>query len=336
MMARSTITIRNVAQKANVSTATVSRVLNDDPHVRDETKRAVLEAMDSLGYKINFVARSLKTSRTHTIGVLTPDISGDFFMFIAESMNRELTQRGYSLVVSTSKNSEEEEAKRLRHLAERLVDGVVLIPVGSSSPYLQQILDLNIPIVFVDRALEGCKADQVLVDNEGGSYEAVSALIREGHRRIGFLGGKPEVTTAGERFAGYRRAMEEAGLAIEERYVRFGHPTLPFGYHAMEEIMADPDSPDTWFIVNVFTHLGATNYLISEGSERSRRITFASFDEMPYAPLLQYCRYAVQPPIAAMGRAAANLIIDRIEGKGPSEPQIVRFKTRLIQHKPTR
>jgi len=132
----------------------------------------------------------------------------------------------------------------------------------------------------------------VLVDNETGAYEAVRALIREGHRRIGFLGGKPEVTTAGERFAGYCRAMEEAGLAIEERYVRFGHPTLPFGYRTMEDIVKDPDSPDTWFIVNLFAHLGATNYLVSEGGERARRITFAAFDEMPYSPLLRYCRYA--------------------------------------------
>ena len=331
-MAHNTITIRNVAQRANVSTATVSRVLNHDPRVRDETKKAVLEAMESLGYTINFVARSLKTSRTHTIGVVAPDLAGDFFMFIAESMNRELTLHGYSIVVSTSRDSEEEEAKRLRHLAERLVDGIVLIPIGSSNAYLPQIYALNIPIVFVDRALSGYEADQVLVDNETGAYEAVRALIREGHRRIGFLGGKPEVTTAGERFAGYCRAMEEARLAIEERYVRFGHPTLPFGYRTMEDIVKDPDSPDTWFIVNLFAHLGATNYLVSEGGERAGRITFAAFDEMPYSPLLRYCRYAVQQPIAEMGKAAANLIMDRIEGKGPPEPQILRFKTRLIQH----
>lgn len=331
-MAHRAITIRNVAQKAHVSTATVSRVLNNDPRVRDETKNAVREAMESLGYKINFVARSLKTSRTHTIGVVAPDLAGDFFMFIAESMNRELTLHGYSIVVSTSRDSEEEEAKRLRHLAERLVDGIVLIPIGSSSTYPPQISALGIPIVFVDRGLKGCEADQVLADNETGAYEAVRALIREGHRRIGFLGGKPEVTTAGERFAGYRRAMEEAGLEIEQRYVRFGHPTLPFGYRTMEDIVKDPDSPDTWFIVNLFAHLGATNYLISEGGERARRITFAAFDEMPYSPLLRYCRYAVQQPIAEMGKAAANLIIDRIEGKGPPGPQILRFKTRLIQH----
>jgi|YelNatPaOPRAMG01_1025707.scaffolds.fasta_scaffold06044_3 LacI family transcriptional regulator len=332
MAVRETVTIRNVAQKANVSTATVSRVLNNDPRVRYETKQVVLEAMESLGYKLNIVARSLKTSRTHTIGVLAPDLAGDFFMFIAESMNRELTLHGYSLVVSTSRDSEEEEAKRIRHLAERLVDGIVLIPVGTSSAHLSQISALHIPIVFVDRAFEGFESDQVLVDNEGGAYEAVRALIGEGHRRIGFLGGKPEVTTAKERFAGYCKAMEEAGLEIEQKYVRFGHPTLPFGYRTMEEIIKDPDSPDTWFIVNLFAHLGATSYLVTEGAERAQRITFAAFDEMPYSPLLRYCRYAVQQPIAEMGKAAANLIIDRIEGKGPPEPQILRFRTRLIQH----
>jgi len=331
-MSRETVTIRTVAERAKVSTATVSRVLNNDPRVRDETKSAVLEAMESLGYKLNFVARSLKTSRTHTIGVLAPDLAGDFFMFIAESMNRELTLRGYSLVVSSSRDSEEEEAKHIRHMAERLVDGIVLIPIGASSAHIAQIKRLDIPIVVVDRALQGYETDQVLVDNEGGAHEAVSALIREGHRRIGFLGGRPEVTTARERYAGYCRAMEEAGLEIEPRYVRLGNPSLPFGYRTMEEILQDPESPDTWFIVNLFTHLGATNYLISEGSARAKRVTFAAFDEMPYSPLLRFCRYAVQQPIAEMGKAAANLIIDRIEGKWPSAPQILRFKTRLIQH----
>ncbi len=335
-MARNNVTIRTVAERANVSTATVSRVLNNDPRVRDETKRAVFESMKELGYTLNFVARSLKTSRTHTIGVLAPELAGDFFMFIAESMNRELTQHGYSLVVSSSKDSEEEEAKRIRHMAERLVDGIVLIPIGASSDHIAQIKALDIPIVVVDRAFKGLDTDHVLVDNEGGAHDAVSALIREGHRRIGFLGGNPEVTTARERYAGYRLAMEEAGLTIESRYVRFGNPTLPFGHRTMEEIMQDPESPDTWFIVNLFAHLGATNYLISEGGARAARITFAAFDEMPYSPLLRYCRFAVQQPIAEMGKAAAKLIIDRIEGKGPPDPQILRFKTRLIQHTLTR
>jgi len=140
---------------------------------------------------------------------------------------QELARRGYSLVVGTSQSSEEEEAKQVRHLAERLVDGIVLIRVGGSNAYLPQISDFNIPIVFVDRILKGYRADKVLVDNEEGACKAVSALIGEGHHRIGYLGGNPEVTTAEERYKGYCRAMKEAGLEIEQKYVRFGNPTLP-------------------------------------------------------------------------------------------------------------
>jgi len=143
----------------------------------------------------------------------------------------------------------------------------------------------------------------------------VRALIREGHRRIGFLGGKTDVMTSQERFAGYCRAMEEAGLAIEERYVYFGHPTLPFGYRTMEDILKDPDSPNTWFIINVFAHLGATNYLISKGGERAKRFTFAAFDEMPYSPLLRYCRYAVQQPSPRWARPPQTSSWTELKGK---------------------
>ncbi|MCX8013020.1 MAG: substrate-binding domain-containing protein, partial [Rectinema sp.] len=174
--------------------------------------------------------------------------------------------------------------------------------------------------------------DAVLAENEEGAYEAVRALIRDGFTRIGFLGGFLEVLTARERFAGYCRAMKEAGLEIEPDYVRLGNPTLPFGYRTMERIAKDPNAPDAWFLVNLFVHIGATNYLATEGIDRASRIVFAAFDEMPFSPLLRYCRYAVQQPISELGKAAARLIIDRIEGNGPPEPQILRFRTRLIHH----
>lgn len=332
MMTRPTVTIKEVAQAANVSTATVSRVLNNDPRVKYETRQIVLEAMESTGYKFNAVARSLKTSRTATIGIISPDLSGDFFMFIAESMNRELALKGYSLVVATSLGSEEEEARQIQHLAERLIDGIVLIPVGIDGRRIAALRHLSIPIVLVDRTAPGFETDAVLSENEEGAYQAVRALIQDGYRRIGFIGGLPNVLTARERYAGYRRAMEEGGLSIEPKYVFLGNPTLPFGYRTMETITKDPQSPDAWFLVNLFVHIGATNYLVTEGRDKASRMVFAAFDEMPYSPLLRYCRYAVQQPISELGKAAARLIIDRIEGNGPPEPQILRFRTRLIHH----
>ncbi|MFZ2635955.1 MAG: LacI family DNA-binding transcriptional regulator [Rectinemataceae bacterium] len=331
-MTRRSATIKDVALHAGVSTATVSRVLNDDNRVTAETRDRVIASVAHLGYKVNSVARSLKTRATKTIGILAPDLAGDFFMYIAESLDRELSARGYSLVVCSSRNSVEEESGRLHHLAERLVDGVVVIPVSNRGAHFSQLRDRNIPIVFLDRFVDDFRADAVLVDNEQGAYEATKGLIGDGHRRIGFLGGKPEISTSRERYSGFEKAMLEAGLAIEPDFVRIGLPTLPFGYRSMEEMMKLPGSPDAWFIVNGFVHMGATSYLFSRGGERAQRIAFASFDEMPYAPLMRFSRYSVQQPIAELGRTAAGLIIERISGAGGPDPRIIRLKTRVIHH----
>jgi LacI family transcriptional regulator len=326
------ITVKDVAIDCQVSTATVSRVLNDDPRVLPHTRERVRASIAKLGYKVNSVARSLKTRETKTIGVLAPDLSGDFFMYIAESMDRELSSRGYSLVVCSSRDSLDEEASRLRHLAERLVDGVVLIPATASGSHLEFLKDLDIPIVFVDRTVQDFEADAVLSDNEEGAYIATKALIGDGYERIGFIGGKPEVSTSVERLAGFERAMREAGLEIEEEFIRMGPPTLPFGYRAMEEMFKRDDSPDAWFLVNAFTHVGATNYLVSETGPRVEKIVFAAFDEMPYSPLLSHCRYAVQQPISELGKMAARTMLSRVMEKDKSEPKTIRLKTRLIKH----
>ncbi len=326
------VTIRDVARYAMVSTATVSRVLNNDSKVTDTTRDKVRGAIEALGYKVNFVARSLKTSKTKTIGIMAPDLSGDFFMYIAESMDRELSMHGYSLIVSVSHDSAEEERKRLRHLAERLVDGIVMIPATDKGAHFAFLKDFGIPLVFVDRRVNDMEADSVLAENEEGAFEATKALIGDGYTRIGFIGGKPEISTSIERFSGYKRAMESVGLVIEPEFVRFGPPTLPFGYHAMEEMMKRADSPDAWFLVNAFTHIGATNYLTSEGKARAQRIVISAFDEMPYSPLLRFCRYSVQQPIAELGKTAARLILKRIGEPEDESVQILRLKTRLIRH----
>jgi len=334
-MNRQSITIRDVAEYAAVSTATVSRVLNEDDRVTAPTRMKVLEAMEALGYTVNYVARSLKMNRTKTIGIIAPELSGDFFMYIAESLDRELSANGYSLVVSLSHDSVEQEEKRLRHMAERLVDGLVIIPATDKGSHLAFLKDFGIPVVFVDRMVNDFIADCVVSENEIGAYEATRALISDGYRRVGFIGGRMDISVSVERFSGYKRALEEAGIEVEPEFTLFGPPTLPFGYHAMEAMLKRSDSPDAWFLVNVFTHIGATNYLLTEGMERAKRIVISAFDEMPYSPLFRYCRYSVQQPMAELGRTAARMILRRVQNPdgGAAEGQIVRLKTRLITHR---
>jgi len=327
-----TATIRDVAEAAGVSTATVSRVINGDGRVVPGTAAKVRRAIAELGYNMNQVARSLKTRATRTVGVIAPELASDFFMLLAESMDRELSAHGYGLIVCSSWESAGEEAKRLQLLAERLVDGVVMIPATEKGRHVRGVQERGIPVVLIDRLARDLSVDAVLVDNEGGAYEATSALIGDGFRRIGFLGGSLAVTTARERHEGYRRAMAEAGLAVEPDFERFGSLHIESGYGSMAEMLSRPGAPDAYFVVNADNHVGATNYLMTEGRAYRDRVVLAAFDEMPYSPLLQCCRYSVSQPIAEMGALAARMLLDRIEGSRQGEPEVVRLKTTLIRH----
>jgi LacI family transcriptional regulator len=327
------VTIHDVAREAGVSTASVSRVVNGGRPVQEDTARSVRAAIDKLGYKANQVARSLKTRATKTIGVVAPLLASDFFMLLAEIMDRELSAKGYSLIVCSSSESAEEEAKRLRLLAGRLVDGIIMIPASDASPHVKEIQARGIPVVFIDRMAKGVEADAVLVDNEGGARAATEALIADGYKRIGFLGADLGIMTARERYSGYRQAMAAAGLEVEERYTSFGKLNhIDSGFRSMEEVLALPGAPDAYFVVNADTHIGATNYLMTSGRAYRDRVVFASFDEMPFSPLLQFCRYSVSQPIAEMGRLAAAMMLGRIERGLSGKAEIVRLATTLIRH----
>jgi LacI family transcriptional regulator len=171
----------------------------------------------------------------------------------------------------------------------------------------------------------------VLVDNERGAYNATTALIADGHQRIGFVGGDPLVSTSQERYLGYERAMKAAGLRLETDFIRFGPAHFDWGYRAMEEMAPAPNRPNAFFMVNLYTHIGATHYLLSNGRPKES-LVFASFDETQYSSLLPFCRYAVAQPIAQLGAAAAHLVIERTTGARTGPPVIRRLTTQLIRH----
>jgi len=332
-------TIRDVALAAGLSTATVSRVLNDDASVSPAAALRVRAEVERLGYTMNRVARSLKIRSTHTVGVIAPELASDFFMLLAESMDRELSSHGYSLIVCSSWESAEEEAKRIRLLAERLVDGLVVIPATGDGGGMGEALGGGIPLVLVDRFVPGLEADAVLVDNEGGAYAATRALAAEGlaqgRRRMGFVGGGLELSIARERYEGWRRAMGELGLPIEPAFTSHAGLHVDSGYQALKAMRSRPDAPDAYFLVNAYVHVGATNYLVTEESpERSAKVVFAAFDETPYSPLLRFCRYSLSQPVAEMGAQAARILLARIAGDLDSFPETQRLPAVLIRHDP--
>jgi len=323
------VTVKDVAKAAGVSTATVSRVINNDPRISAETRERVLEYIEKLGYRVNNIARSLKTSRSYTVGFISPELTNDFFMGIAEGVEIELRKHGYNIIVCNSNENVAEESDRIRLLCEKCVDGIILIPASGSGSHLEEFKEAGIPIVLVDRLVSEIETDAVLVDNINGSYSATEYLINKGHRRIAFIGGNVEITTAQERYEGYLRALKDYRIQPEKEIIKFGDFHVDSGYSLMKELMEMDNPPQYVFISNCYMHIGAIKYLIENRDLINFQVSIASFDDVELSSILGFCNVRVAQPIVEIGSRAARLVLSRINHEKLEFPQILRLKTEL-------
>lgn len=325
------VTVKDVAKHAGVSTATVSRVINNDSRISGATKTKVLESMEALDYKLNSIARSLKTNRTYTIGFICPELSNTFNMTLAKGMEDELRKFGYNVIICNSNESVDEEKERIRLLIEKCIDGIIIIPAANKGIHFKQLTDAGIPVVLADRLVDDFVTDAVLVDNINASYSVMEQLINQGVRRIGYIGGDLRLTPAKERDEGYRRALNDYCIPFEPEIVKYGDFHVQSGYEKMEELMKENNPPSHVFISNYYMHAGATKYLVEHGKNLENPITLASFDDMELAALLGYCRILVRQPMTEIGNRAARILMDRINGEDIPFPAIYRLKTDIVK-----
>lgn len=324
------VTVKDVARLAGVSTATVSRVVNNDSRISKKTREKVLSCINELDYKTNNIARSLKTSKSYTVGFICPEIPNDFFMSIAKGVEDELRKQGYSMIICNSNESIEEEKERIKLMSSKCVDGVIIIPVSDEGAHFNQIKEMDLPVVLVDRLVENFTADAVLVDNINGCYDAVEFLISQGQRRIGFIGGDMRTTSARERYEGYKRALTDYCIPHEEEIVRFGDFSTRSGYELMRELMNIKEPPTFIFISNYFMHVGATKYLMQNRELLKQSVEIASFDDMDLSSILGFSRLRVKQPMTDIGSKAAELLLNRINKEESAFPQVIRLKTKLV------
>lgn len=325
------ITIKEVAQLAGVSIATVSRVLNHHASVTADTEQRVREAMLELGYNRNEVARSLKVRHTRTIGIIAPELSNTFFMEVVETMDCILTPHGYTMIICSSNDSVQEERRKLQVLIERNVDALVVIPASDEGGhFLTKALD-GIPLVLVDRKIPGLHVDTVLTDNRFGVRQLVAALVQEGFSRIGFIGGDIHIPTASERFHGFLEALRDHHLEPEKDFVLMdGAMNQYSGRALMEEALSRPNHPDAFLFANDSLHLGATTFLMEAVSQEVRsKLVFASFDYLHYAPLLRFCHYAAAQPMEKIGKAVAALVLKRLDHNWSGYPEEVVLRPEI-------
>ncbi|MGV9847508.1 LacI family DNA-binding transcriptional regulator [Streptomyces sp. NPDC003442] len=308
--------MRDVAARAGVSAMTVSRVLKDE-RVSAETKERVLAAVRELGYRRDQVARTLRLrGPSGMIGLVVTNLGNPFYSHLALGAEQVAEERGLRLVLGSTGGQVRRERELMEDLAARRVDGIIVVPAGTSHSHLDAASLGGTPVVFASRPPAGTEVDTVLVDDFGGARAATAQLLTEGHRAVGFLGNPPALFTGAERFRGYWAAHEEQDLTPREEWIRRGPQDVRAAEAAALEILSGDDPPTALFCTNNRITLGAYRAVRHLGTDTA----LAGFDDFEMADLLDVPVTVVSYDAEEVGRQAARLLLDRIE-QPPGTPQ---------------
>ncbi|MEU6242613.1 LacI family DNA-binding transcriptional regulator [Streptomyces sp. NPDC047024] len=319
-------TMKDVAARAGVGLKTVSRVVNGEPGVTPDTERRVQEAIDALGFRRNDSARVLRKGRTASIGLILEDLADPFYGPLSRAVEEVARAHGALLINGSSAEDPDRERELALALCARRVDGLVVIPAGDDHRYLEPEMRAGVATVFVDRPAARIDADVVLSDNFGGARDGVNHLIAHGHRRIGFIGDMPNIHTAAERLRGYRAAMEDAGIPVEDDWMSLGATDPERVRRAAEEMLTGP-SP----VTAIFTgNNRVTVTVIRVLAAHARPVALVGFDDFELADLLQPGVTVVAQDSAALGRTAAERLFRRLDGALVA-PERIELPTRLIE-----
>ncbi|MFF8386589.1 LacI family DNA-binding transcriptional regulator [Streptomyces kanasensis] len=316
-------TMKDVASRAGVGLKTVSRVVNGEPGVTADTERRVQEAIEALGFRRNDSARVLRKGRTASVGLVLEDLADPFYGPLSRAVEEVARAHGALLINGSSAENPDRERELALALCARRVDGLIVIPAGDDHRYLEPEMRAGVATVFVDRPAGRIEADAVLTDSFGGARGGVAHLVAHGHRRIGFIGDQPRIHTAVERLRGYRAAMEDAGLPVDDAWVSLGS-TDPARVREAVAAMVDGPQPVTALFAG---NNRVTVTAVRELSGRTRPVALVGFDDIELADLLGIT--VVAQDAAALGRTAAERLFRRLEGL-PEAPARVELPTTLI------
>ncbi|MGA5410671.1 LacI family DNA-binding transcriptional regulator [Streptomyces lavendulocolor] len=301
-------TMKDVAARAGVGLKTVSRVVNGEAGVTADTERRVQEAIEALGFRRNDSARVLRKGRTASVGLVLEDLADPFYGPLSRAVEEVARAHGALLINGSSAEDPDREQELALALCARRVDGLIVIPAGADHRYLEPEMRAGIATVFVDRPAGRIDADVVLSDSFGGARAGVAHLIAHGHRRIGFIGDQPRIHTAVERLRGYRAAMEDAELAVDDAWVSLGSTEPRRVREALAAMLSGPNPVTAVFAGNNRVTVTA----VRELAGREGPVAFVGFDDIELADLLGIT--VIAQDAAALGRTAAERLFRRLDG----------------------
>lgn len=323
-------TIKDVAKMAGVSISTVSKFINGG-NVREENVDAIRQAIETLDYRVNPFARSLKTQRSKSIGILLPEITAPFFGSVVASMDRTFREHGYHTLLSCYSSSHGLERDNLSYLISNGIDGLMYAPEDlSAEEYYELTANCSIPMVQFDRRIQGVVSDTVLVNNTDAVYDAVSQLIMQGHRRIAIITGLKSVFSAKERLVGYLRALSDHGILYDDSLVISGRYEFATGYRAFDTLLQLPDPPTAIVATNYDFTIGIVTAARERGGSIPDDIAVFGFDCVDICTMMNPPLPVVCQPEEDIGQTAANYLIERLSGY-TGDARVTRLKCRIVR-----
>ena len=308
-------TIVDVARQANVSTQTVSRVINNKGEISPATRQRVVETIQALGYRPNNVARGLASRRTRSLGLLVPDITNPFFSGVARGIEDLAHEHGYTVFVCNAIEDTQREAEMFASLEDKQVDGIIVCSPRLPDEKLFPLLERHSASIVVNRRVQPAIAGMVRVDAFAGARLAVQHLLRQKRRVIAFLAG-PETSFVGhERIRGYTDALEEAGQIVDPALIVHCPPYLYAGKQATSALLSAQRGIDGLICYNDVIAIGALQACTELGLHIPERIALIGFDDIPFAAFVTPALTTLRVPIYAIGTRAAQMLFERLEGK---------------------
>lgn len=327
--------MRDVAERAGVSVTSVSHVINQTRLVSDDLRERVLTAMNELGYQPNALARSLRRKETYTIGVIMTNSADPFFAEVTRGVEDACFEQGYNIILCNSDSDLDKELFYTNELIKKRVDGILFLAAGGkSTQHIRTMQQRKTPLVVVDRYIPDLAVDTVLIDNARGGWLATHHLIELGHRRIGCITGPSDLTLSAERVTGFRRAIQEAGLKVDESLIVKGNFQYETGYQAAQQFLAQPTPPTAVFACNDLMAMGVINAAVKQGWPVPDRLSVIGFDDIRMAGYTNPLLTTVAQPKYEMGSIATTMLLERIHNQEMA-PRQKLLDTQLVVREST-
>ena len=327
------VSIKDVAEAAGVSTATVSRVLTNGLHVRPEVRERVLAAVERLGYRPNLVARSLRSQQSTTLGLIVSDIRNPFFTAISRAVEDTAYEQGYSIMLCNTDENPEKETIYLNLMQDTGIAGVIISPTRQNDAIFTGP-NFPLPIVVVDRPIVNGDVDAVLLDNVAAAYRLTTHLIEQGYQRIGIL--SSEMSTGQERQLGYEKALRAHGFTLQTEYMKNIAPKVEAGYEATLKLLDTVVPPDALFTINSLLAAGALQAIRERNLTIPDDIALVTFDETTWASLVQPAITLIAQPTYEIGKTATELLLQRIADPGRPTRRVILTGQLLVRGSSTR